>query len=150
MSVYRTLRISASALTAERLRMDVISNNIANSQTTRTAQGGPYRRKVVVFQAQDGNRTFPLPPFRRQVDPADLHNLAGVRVQQIQETEDEPIRVYDPSHPDADEDGYVEYPNVDITTEIVDLMAASRAYQANVTVIQTAKTMAQAALDIGR
>lgn len=150
MSVYRTLRISASALTAERLRMDVISNNIANSQTTRTERGGPYRRKVVVFQAQDGNWAFPLPPFRRQVDPADLHNLAGVRVRQIQETEDEPIRVYDPSHPDADEDGYVAYPNVDITTEIVDLMAASRAYQANVTVIQTAKAMAQAALDIGR
>ncbi len=152
MSLYRALRISASALTAERLRMDVISNNIANSQTTRTAQGGPYRRKVVVFAPQDGRRApvFFVPPFRRSGDPAELQGLAGVRVQAIQEVEDEPIRVYEPSHPDADEDGYVEYPNVDITTEIVDLMAASRAYQANVTVIQTAKTTAQAALDIGR
>ncbi|RME65300.1 MAG: flagellar basal body rod protein FlgC [Caldilineae bacterium] len=149
MSILRTLRISASALTAERLRMDVISNNIANSQTTRTAEGGPYKRKQVVFQAQETG-VSPLARFRRRTDLAEVHDLSGVEVRRIVENDEGMVRTYDPTHPDADAEGYVEYPNVDISTEMVDLMAASRAYQANVTVIQTAKAIAQAALQIGR
>lgn len=149
MSVYRAMRISASALTAERLRMDVISNNIANSQTTRTAEGGAYRRKMPVFEAQ-GQGKLPVARFKRNLDLAQMEGLAGVHVKRIVESQAEPVRTYDPSHPDADEEGFVEYPNVDITTEMVDMMAASKAYQANVTVIQTAKKLARAALEIGR
>jgi flagellar basal-body rod protein FlgC len=148
-SIQQSLRISGSALTAERLRMDVISNNVANSQTTRTAEGGPYQRKQVVFLARDQTGP-PLQRFREDLDAAQLKGLAGVKVQQIVEDEEPPVRTYDPSHPDADDEGFVEYPNVDVATEMVDMMAASRAYQANVTVIQTLKGMAQKALEIGR
>ncbi len=149
MSISRTLRISASALTAERLRMDVISNNVANSQTTRTAEGGPYKRKQVIFRARD--ETFPpIQRLRSRLAYADMQGLAGVKVARVIEDDSGPLRVYEPSHPDADEDGFVEYPNVDVATEMVDLMAASRAYQANITVIQTAKRMLQSALQIGQ
>jgi flagellar basal-body rod protein FlgC len=141
--------ISGTALTAERLRMDVISNNIANSQTTRTEDGGAYRRKQVVFQAQE-QQGLPISRFKRHVDLASQHGLSGVRVRRIIENENDMVRTHDPDHPDADVEGFVEYPNVDITTEMVDLMAASKAYQANITVIQTSKSMAQAALQIGR
>jgi flagellar basal-body rod protein FlgC len=149
MSIFRSMRISGSAMTAERLRMDVISNNIANSQTTRTEEGGAYRRKQVIFQAQEKEGP-PVSRFKREVDLWDQNRLAGVRVARIVEDEENMSRTYDPSHPDADGDGFVEYPNIDITTEMVDLMAASKAYQANITVVQTTKSMAQAALQIGR
>lgn len=149
MSIFRSMYISGTALTAERLRMDVISNNIANSQTTRTEEGGAYQRKQVVFQAQE-RQGPPASRFKRHVDLASQNGLAGVRVSRIIENEEDMVRTHDPSHPDADADGFVEYPNVDITTEMVDLMAASKAYQANITVIQTSKSMAQAALQIGR
>lgn len=148
-AIFRSMRISATALTSERLRMDVISNNIANSQTTRTAEGGAYKRKRVVFQAQEDGR-IPIQRMQRGGSMADVHGLQGVRVRRIDESDEDMVRTYDPSHPDADADGFVEYPNVDISTEMVDLMAASKAYQSNVTVIQTAKTMAQAALQIGK
>jgi flagellar basal-body rod protein FlgC len=148
-SIQRSLRISASALTAERLRMDVISNNVANSQTTRTAEGGPYRRKQVVFLPREQGMS-PLQRFRDKLDTADMQGLAGVKVQQVVEDDAPTVRSYDPSHPDADAEGFVEYPNVDVTMEMVDMMAASRAYQANVTVIRTVKNMAQRALEIGR
>lgn len=148
-TIFRAMRISATALTAERLRMDVISNNIANSQTTRTAEGGAFRRKRVVFQAQEGNPS-PVAPIRRSGEGVEVQGLQGVRVRRVVESDEELVRTYDPSHPDADADGFVEYPNVDVSTEMVDLMAASKAYQSNITVIQTAKTMAQAALQIGK
>lgn len=148
-SIFRSMRISATALTAERLRMDVISNNIANSQTTRTAEGGAYQRKRVVFQAQEEGRS-PFQRILRSGEMAEASGLQGVRVRAVNESDEGMGRVYDPSHPDAAEDGFVEYPNVDISTEMVDMMAASKAYQSNITVIQTAKTMAQAALQIGR
>lgn len=149
MNIFRSLHISASALTAERLRMDVISNNIANSQTTRGADGEAYRRKQVVFSTQEANRS-PVARFRRGADPAQAANLAGVEVRGIIESDEEMVRAYDPGHPDADEEGFVTFPNVDITTEMVDMMAASKAYQANVSVIQTAKSLARAALQIGK
>ncbi|TAK26879.1 MAG: flagellar basal body rod protein FlgC [Chloroflexota bacterium] len=131
------LGISGSGLTAERLRMDVISSNIANAESTRTQRGGPYRRQQVVFTplANPGN----LAPGGR-----------GVRVSSIVESQDPPRLVYEPGHPDAGPDGNVAYPNVDISTEMVDLLSASRAYEANVTVLNAAKSMAQRALTIVR
>jgi flagellar basal-body rod protein FlgC len=129
--------------------MDVISNNIANSQTTRTSEGGPYKRKQVIFRARE-SRQPPFKQIRQKLDSNDIRELNGVNVTNIVEDTGEPLRVYEPSHPDADEEGFVEYPNVDVATEMVDLMAASRAYQANITVLQTAKSMLQSALKIGQ
>jgi len=146
MSVFNTLRISGSALTAERLRMDVIANNVANSQTTRTAEGGPYQRQQVVFspQSSGGPGAFAA-ALRGEFNPS-----TGVRVAALV-TDSRPGRtMYDPTHPDADEEGFVEMPNVDLVTELVDMMSARRAYQANTTVIQATKDMARSALEIGR
>jgi len=128
--IFRNFDISASALTAERLRMDIISSNVANVDTTRTADGGPYRRQMVVFDVgQDG----------------------GVRVSRIQEDSSTPSRlVYRPEHPDANAEGWVEYPNVILVNEMVDMLAATRAYEANVTALNATKTMVNSALNIGR
>ncbi|MBP9014896.1 MAG: flagellar basal body rod protein FlgC [Candidatus Atribacteria bacterium] len=130
MKIFRNFDISASALTAERLRMDIISSNVANVDTTRTADGGPYRRQMVVFDVgQDG----------------------GVRVSRIQEDSSTPSRlVYRPEHPDANAEGWVEYPNVILVNEMVDMLAATRAYEANVTALNATKTMVNSALNIGR
>ncbi|MEZ4636126.1 MAG: flagellar basal body rod protein FlgC [Caldilineaceae bacterium] len=149
MSIFNTMRLSGYGMTAERLRMDVISNNIANSQTTRTADGGAYQRKQVVLQAHESNR-LPVSRFQQSTQLAGSDDLHGVKVVSIVNNDENMVRVYEPTHPDADEEGFVEYPNVDITTEMVDLMAASKAYQANVTVVQTVKSMAQSALQIGK
>ncbi len=137
MGFLRALGISGSGLTAERLRMDVISSNIANAETTRTQRGGPYRRQQVVFT-----------PLTDRTDPSP--GRQGVRVSSIIESQDPPRIVFEPDHPDADSDGNVAYPNVDVSTEMVDLLSASRAYEANVTVLNAAKAMAQRALAIGR
>ena len=146
MDLFRSMAISGSALTAERLRLDVIANNLANASTTRTAQGGPYRRQQVVFtpRGEETQWMFPgmeaAPKFRGQ----------GVRVAGITADASAFKRVYEPGHPDADASGYVSYPNVNTVTEMVDMMAATRAYEANVAAISAAKAMATAALDIGR
>lgn len=147
MSMFLGIDAAASGLTAERLRMDVISNNIANSNTTRTDQGGAYHRRYVVFE-----------PRERQIDSFEhlLQKMIGVKkttgegVRAVMIAEDDtpgPL-VYDPGHPDADEEGYVEKPNVNVVTEMVDMITASRAYEANVTTINAAKSMAMKALDI--
>lgn len=139
----RAFSISASGMTAERLRMDTIANNLANAETTRTAEGGPYRRQTPVFAAR----------LERAVDGRfagrKLRGM-GVRVVGIRQAAGSPRLVYDPDHPDAREDGYVEMPDVDVAREMVDLISASRAYEANVTAFNTAKNMAVRALDIGR
>jgi flagellar basal-body rod protein FlgC len=143
MQIFRALRISGSGLSAERLRMDTIASNIANSETTRTENGGPYRRKIAVFQEnlnQEINRLSRKPSF----------NGNGVKSVAIVEDQSPFKRVYDPTHPDADAEGYVEMPNVDVLTEMVDLIAATRAYEANVTAINAEKSMALKALEIGR
>jgi len=135
-----TFAISASGMTAERLRMDTIANNLANANTTRTAAGGPYRRQVPVFAARErGLRSGP-----------GGFAGAGVRVVGIRHDPGPPRLVYDPSHPDAGPDGYVAMPNVDVVREMVDLISASRAYEANVAAFNTAKSMAMRALEIGR
>lgn len=143
MRLFSTFDTAASGMTAERLRLDVIANNLANARTTRTAEGGPYRRQRVVVAARE-RRDFAA-MLSREAVPGQ-----GVRVVQIARDTDPPRLVWDPYHPDAGEDGYVRMPNVDVVTEMVDMISATRAYEANATVIQAAKTMAQAALEIGR
>jgi len=144
MSFLSSMGISASALTATRLRMDVIAENMANSSTTRTAEGGPYRRKYVVFQERTNDREF-----------ASFFNKArrapgGVRVVRIGEDMSDFKYDYDPAHPDADENGYVRLPNVEVVKEMTDMMAAFRAYEANITALNAFKDMAIKTLEIGK
>ncbi len=153
MSIFNSLRITASALTAQRLRMDIISNNIANAETTHTADGGPYKREAVVFTPQGASPEMALPTFVRGVRQA-WEKLAGsnggVQVTQIVQNDEPGARVYDPTHPDADAAGYVTYPNVNLVTEMTDMLAATRSYEANVTVLNAAKQMAMKTLEIGK
>jgi flagellar basal-body rod protein FlgC len=141
--MFGAIDAAASGMTAERLRMDVISNNIANVNTTRTAMGGPYRRQMVVFQARNENSPFSQ-VFARSLKPGD-----GVRVVGIVKDESPLRKVYDPNHPDANAEGYVDMPNVNIVAEMVDMITATRAYEANVTSVNAAKSMALKALEIG-
>jgi len=143
MQLFKALRISASGLSAERLRMDTIASNIANVGTTRTEKGGPYRRKIAVFEES-------LQEEMDRLSYDGQFNGSGVKAVAILEDTSPLKRVYDPSHPDADNEGYVEMPNVDILSEMVDLIAATRAYEANVTAISAEKNMALKALEIGR
>ena len=139
MGLFHSFDISASGMTAERLRMDVIANNLANVNTTRTARGGPYRRQMVVFEER-----------LAQAMGKGRGRGAGVRVSRIVEDDDPPRLEYNPNHPDADEQGYVALPNVNIVTEMVDMISASRAYEANIAALNAAKAMALKALEIGR
>jgi len=146
MAFLNSINVSASGLTAEKLRMDVISRNIANINTTRTADGTPYRRQVVVFQEEERHM-----PFSDYLNDARRNLIGlGVKVKCIKEDKTPFKSVYDPGHPDADENGYVKMPNVDIMTEMVNMISASRAYEANVTAINSTKSMAIKALEIGR
>ncbi len=145
MSIFSALRISSSGLTAERLRMDVIADNIANAETTRSADGtGPYVRKTVSFKENlDKELNNNTGKYEAKQN--------GVIVDSISKDEVSPLKkVYDPSHPDADAEGYVTMPNVNILNEMVDLISASRAFEANVTAINSEKQMAMKALEIGR
>lgn len=149
--LFSPLQISASALTAERLRMDVIANNIANANTTRTEKGGPYRRQMVVLGSR-GSFTQVLSQAMGKVPGLSGQAVGGqgVRVLQVLD-DDRPFKVrFDPTHPDADEEGYVHLPNVETVTEMVDLISASRAYEANVTALNAFKAMVSTALQIGR
>ena len=153
MSFWDSLRIGSSALSAQRLRLDLISNNIANAETTRTDTGGPYQRQDVIFSTQ-GQKSF-LPALvlanRKQTEvTAEQANLGGVQVASIITDPEAGQRVYDPSHPDADKDGYVTYPNVNLVVEMTNMMSATRSYEANLSMIDAAKRMALRALDIGR
>ena len=145
MGFFRSMDISASGLTAQRVRMDIIAQNIANAQTTRTPEGGPYRRKTVELQAM-GNQTF----ADAYSDSLNASAGAGVRVTTIQDDMTDFKLVYDPNHADAGADGYVRMPNVDLATELVDMITATRAYEANVTALDAMKAMATKALEIGK
>lgn len=140
--------ISASALTAQRLRMDVISSNIANAETTRASvvdgKAVPYRRKMVVLQTADRNN------FSDILNDKMNGGAKGVTVAEITEDSAPMKPVYNPSHPDADANGYVYMPNVDVTKEMVDMISASRSYEANVTMLNASKAMVSKALEIGR
>ena len=149
MGLFTGIDASASGLTAERLRMDVISNNIANANTTRTERGGAYHRKFVVFEP----RTREPKSFEQNLMRAiGLTKQAGegVRAVSIMEDTSQGPLVYDPGHPDANADGYVEKPNVNIVQEMVDMITAQRAYEANSTAINAAKAMASKAMEIGK
>ena len=144
--MFDNFNISASGLTAQRLRMDVISDNIANVNTTRTDTGEPYRRKMPVFKEKKESFNKIL---SSKIE-SNNEEMSGVEVEQIAE-DDSPFKMkYNPEHPDANEEGYVAMPNVNVTSEMVDMISASRAYEANVTALNTAKDMAQKALQIGR
>ena len=148
MGYFSSLETSASGLTAQRLRMDVISQNLANASTTRTATGDPYRRKTVVFQEKSGTESFAS--YLSDASRRKMGIGNGVRVTGIV-ADNSPFReVYDPGHPDADENGIVRMPNVDTVTEMVDMISATRAYDANVTAMSGTKAMALKALEIGR
>jgi len=144
MGLFSAIDAAASGLTAERLRMDVISNNIANVNTTRTAEGGPYRRQLVIFEPRSSGMSF------KQMLDRQIDSLNGVKVAGIVKDTSPTRKIYDPSHPDANKDGYVEMPNINIVSEMVDMIIAARAYEANVTAVNTAKTMAMKALEIGK
>ena len=147
MGIFDSFDISASGMSAEQYRMDIISQNIANANTTRTADGTPYRRKVVTF-AEKNSHT----PFSRVLNSArDKYSGDGVKVDGVfEDTQTDMTMVYDPSHPDADENGYVMYPNVNIITEMTNMIDASRAYEANSTAFNATKAMAMKGLEIGK
>jgi len=143
MDILNTLKISSSALKAHSIRLNTISSNLANIETTSTPEGGPYKKKSVYFQSS------PL-SFEQQLK-GEMNNASqGVKVTKIIEDDTPPRKVYNPSHPDAKEDGYVDMPNISVLEEMVDMMSATRSYQANVTAIKSAKRMALKALEIGR
>ena len=148
MAFLSSLNIVASGMTAQQLRLDVVAENVTNSTTTRTEAGGPYRRKMVVFQSVAGRDDFRAAMARAAGGLAP--NTGGVRVTQIVEDPSPMKLVYDPAHPDANEDGYVEMPNVDMVKEMTDAMAATQAYSANVTAFNTLKSVVAKGLEIGR
>jgi flagellar basal-body rod protein FlgC len=145
MSFLSSMNISASALTATRLRMDVIAENMANSNTTRTENDEPYRRKYVVFQEIANDRSF-----ESFMNRAQQSSGGGVRVVEIGTDMSEFKFDFNPAHPDADENGFVRMPNVEVVQEMVDMMSAFRAYEANITALNTFKDMAVKTLEIGR
>ena len=146
MSFLRSLNISGSALTAQKLRMDTISQNISNAETTRTEGGGPYMRKMVVFTENTEDSDF-RSMMKKSYEKS---GLSGVSVTEILEDENAVKPVYDPDHPDADENGYVMMPDINTTEEMVNMISASRAYEANITAFNAVKSMAQKALEIGK
>ncbi|ABW19021.1 flagellar basal body rod protein FlgC [Alkaliphilus oremlandii] len=147
MSIFNSLNISASGLTAERLRMDIATKNIANANTTRTSNGTPYRRQVVVFKTKDAPTPFSEHLKRSGGSPSKMN---GVEVSSIQNDTAPYKSVYEPGHPDADENGYVKMPNVDIMTEMANMISASRAYEANITAMNGTKSMFLKTLEIGK
>ncbi|MBP1758273.1 MAG: flgC [Firmicutes bacterium] len=152
MAFLSSMNIVGSGLTAQQLRLDVISENVVNMNTTRTEGGGPYRRKMVVFESQEQRDAFRMALARSQgkLAAGELQNTGGVRIAEIVEDPSDLKLSYDPDHPDANAEGYVELPNIDLVKEITDAMAATQAYSANVTALNTLKAVTSRALEIGR
>lgn len=145
MEFLSSFNISGSGLTAQKMRMDVIAQNIANAEVTKTEDGSPYRRKMVVLSSIKQNYSF-----KDALNKASNLNGGGVQVDSIVEDQSALLPVYNPNHPDANEDGYVMLPNVNTGQEMIDMLSASRAYEANVTAFNATKAMALKALEIGR
>jgi flagellar basal-body rod protein FlgC len=143
MGILDILKINASALKAERTRMEIISANLANIHTTRTDEGGPYKKKEVVFTAADVSEG-------KGFDRILSDRASGVKVDEIKESTRSFEKVHDPGHPDADKEGYVSFPNVNLMEEMTDMIAATRAYEANVNAVNTTKQMFLKALEIGK
>jgi flagellar basal-body rod protein FlgC len=151
MGLFDAIDVAGSGLAAERLRMDVTAGNLANAQTTQGANGQPYRRREVVLQeAQAGGQSFGSMLSSAVAGSASASPVNGVQVAGIVEDPSAPRRVYDPGHPDADAQGYVTLPNVNPVTEMVDLIGASRSYEANVTAMQAAKQLFSKTLELLR
>jgi flagellar basal-body rod protein FlgC len=145
MAFLDALNISGSGLTAQKYRMEIVAQNLANADTTRTEAGGPYRRKLVVLSEIGSTGTF-----ENALRAASGGTAGGVRIKEVLDDTDDFKVEYDPTHPDANADGYVQLPNVDTTEEMVDMMSASRLYEANITAFNAMKEMASKALEIGR
>lgn len=145
MDFFSSMRVSASGLEAQTRRMNTISSNIANAETTRTEEGGPYKRKDAVFTATTDKESFGE-ILKDQLD----QQVQGVLVDEIHEDAAAPRMVYNPSHPDANEEGYVAMPNVNTVEEMANMISAQRSYEANVTAMNAAKAMANKALEIGK
>lgn len=145
MDLLTSLKISSSGLAANRKRMNAISSNIANAQTTRTAEGGPYRKKEVVFGAEPTRESF------SEVLEGELgENAKSVHATEVISTNRPPILKYEPNHPDANEQGYVAYPDINVMEEMTNMISASRSYEANIQALNTTKGMAMKALELGR
>ena len=144
MDFFDSMNASSTGLSAQRLRMNLISGNLANVNTTRTQQGGPYRRKEAVFVARPLNQSF-----KRVLAERQQKNLSSVQVARVIEDQTQPVMKYDPRHPDADETGYVAMPNINLMEEMVNMISATRSYEANVSALQAARDMALKALEIG-
>lgn len=144
MGLFTVMEINSMGLAAQRVRMEVSSTNLANANTTRTADGGPYRRMDPVFRP----KTIEKRAFESMLDNA--IRPAGVQVERVVRQESEPILVYDPEHPDANQEGYVSMPNVNVVEEMVNLMTAARSYEANLSSLQLAKQMAAKATELGQ
>ena len=147
MSFFGSLDVSASGLTAQRLRMDIIAENIANVETTRTQDGSPYKRKTVLFQERGG--ASPFSEYFSKAMGNIVQDVRGVRVTKVVTDNRPGAKVYEPGHPDADADGYVTKPNVNIVEEMVNMISASRSYEANVTAFGTTKSMIAKTLEMG-
>jgi len=147
-NLFEVMEVSGSALQAERIRAEVVAANMANAETTRTPEGGPYRRHNVVFTSMAPQQSFSS-QFANQFGQPDPE-FGGVRVSAVTEDQGEPLRRYDPGHPDADKNGYVAYPDINPLTETVDLMGATRAYGLNSSAVEAEKNMISASLDILR
>lgn len=145
MSFFKSMDISSSALAAQRVRMNLLSQNLANAQTTRTEEGGPYKRKDAIFSAVPSGNAF-----EDLLDENYQTNLEKVKVTDVHVDNSPPRLVFDPTHPEADKKGYVAMPNIQVMTEMVNMIAATRSYEANVTAMNDAKQMAVKAIEIGR
>lgn len=145
MDLLTSLKISSSGLSANRKRMAAISSNIANAQTTRTPEGGPYRKKEVTLSAEPAKETF-----SEILEGTMEENVQVVHASQVESSDKPPILKYEPNHPDADERGYVAYPDINVMEEMAEMIEASRSYEANISALNTAKSMALKALDIGK
>ncbi|HET6419100.1 MAG TPA: flagellar basal body rod protein FlgC [Geobacteraceae bacterium] len=145
MDFFDSMAVSSSAMSAERARMNLISGNLANASSTRTPEGGPYKRKDAVFSAVPVKSAFSLAMNRMRSAPP-----GGVEISQVIEDTSPPRLQYDPTHPDANAQGFVAMPNVNVVEEMTDMITASRAYEANVTAAQVAKSMALKTLDLGK
>jgi len=144
MNLFGVMEVSGSALQAERLRAEVVAANMANAETTRTPEGGPYRRQHVVFQSQAPDQGA----FANQLLSQGQGEIGGVEISAVVSDKGSGLRRYDPQHPDADSDGYVSYPDINPLTEMVDLMGATRAFGLNSSAVQATKTMIGSSLDI--
>ena len=150
MNLFGVISLSGTALKAERMGAEILASNMANAETTRTATGGPYQRKHVVFAATSETTSAFHQVFERERGrlPGSSASAAGVEVTAVVDDPGAPLRRYDPGHPDADQNGYVSFPDIDPMTEMVDMMGAARSYQLNASAIQASKSMLQTSIDL--